>query len=123
MHWKKKIEVVETAELRYYLGGINGIKALSVYRLFALPYVRSMLINFKRAIALDPNYTPAIEAYIESLCLVPSIIGGDIRKQKNYRINYFNSITLRDIFQKALLRSLWAKKKLLKQPIRRPLLY
>ena len=75
-----KIKIAETAELRYYLGGINGIKALSVYRLFALPYVRSMLYNFKKAIALDPKYTPAIEAYIESLCLVPSIIGGDVEK-------------------------------------------
>jgi hypothetical protein len=75
-----KLAITETAELRYYLGGINGIKALSVYRLFALPYVRSMLYNFKQAIALDPTYTPAIEAYIESLCLVPSIIGGDVEK-------------------------------------------
>ena len=82
-----KLAITETAELRYYLGGINGIKALSVYRLFALPYVRSMLYNFKQAIALDPTYTPAIEAYIESLCLVPSIIGEMLKRPYNCPIN------------------------------------
>ena len=78
---EEKIELTsENALLRYYLGGVNGIKALSVYRLFAIPYVRSMLNNFNRSLALDPNYTPALEAYIEALCLVPAIIGGSIQK-------------------------------------------
>lgn len=70
----------ENAALCYYLGGVNGMKALSVYRLFALPYVRAMLNNFKRSLQLDPTYTPAIEAYIEALCLVPAIIGGSVEK-------------------------------------------
>ena len=38
----------------------------------------------KRAIILDPNHLPALEAYIESLCMVPSLIGGDIEKAKQF---------------------------------------
>lgn len=72
----------ESAQLLYFLGGANGIKALQVNRMFSVSYVKAMLKNFKRALALDPNHLPALEAYIESLSMVPSLIGGDIDKAK-----------------------------------------
>ena len=59
----------ESAQLRYLLGGANGIKALQVNKMFSITYVKAMLENFKRAM-LDPNHLPALEAYIESLCMV-----------------------------------------------------
>lgn len=74
----------ESAQLRYLLGGANGIKALQVNKMFSITYVKAMLENFKRAIILDPNHLPALEAYIESLCMVPSLIGGDIEKAKQF---------------------------------------
>ena len=72
----------ESAQLLYFLGGANGIKALQVNRMFSVSYVKAMLKNFKRALALNPNHLPALEAYIESLSMVPSLIGGDIDKAK-----------------------------------------
>ena len=74
----------ESAQLRYLLGGANGIKALQVNKMFSITYIKAMLENFKRAIILDPNHLPALEAYIESLCMVPSLIGGDIEKAKQF---------------------------------------
>ena len=100
---EEKIDLGETAELRYYLGGINGLKALSVYRLFALPYVRSMLNNFKRSLELNPNYTPAIEAYVESLCLVPSIIGGDLKKALQLSEHLLQLNTIEGYFSKGFI--------------------
>lgn len=72
----------ESAQLLYFLGGANGIKALQVNRMFSVSYVKAMLKNFKRALALNPNHLPTLEAYIESLSMVPSLIGGDIDKAK-----------------------------------------
>lgn len=80
---EQKIALVgENARLRYLLGGANGIKALQVSRMFSIPYVKAMLYNFERSLALDPTYIPALEAYIESLCMVPSLLGGDTEKAK-----------------------------------------
>ena len=80
---KDKIELQgESAQLRYLLGGANGIKALQVNKMFSIPYVKAMLYNFERSLALDSTYIPALEAYIESLCMVPSLLGGDIEKAK-----------------------------------------
>ena len=74
----------ESAQLRYLLGGANGIKALQVNKMFSITYVKAMLENFKRALMLDPNHLPALEAYIEALCMVPSLLGGDIEKAKQF---------------------------------------
>lgn len=74
----------ETAYLRYLLGGANGIRALQVSRIRSLPYVRKMLFNFQRSIALDKTYLPAYEAAVESLCQVPEIIGGSKDKAQEY---------------------------------------
>lgn len=81
----KKIEISgETAPLRYRLGGANGIRALQVAKFFSIPYVKAMLKNFHRAVAIDSTYTPAIEAAVESLCKVPSVLGGDLSRAKKY---------------------------------------
>lgn len=81
----KKIEISgETAPLRYRLGGANGIKALQITKFFSIPYVKAMLKNFHRAVAIDSTYTPAIEAIVESLCKVPTVLGGDLSRAKKY---------------------------------------
>ncbi len=72
----------ENAQLRYLLGGSNGIKALQVNRMLSVSYVKEMLFNFERALVLDPSHLPALEAYIESLCMVPALLGGDLAKAK-----------------------------------------
>lgn len=74
----------ESAQLRYLLGGANGIKALQVNKMFSITYVKAMLENFKRALMHDPNHLPSLEAYIEALCMVPSLLGGDIEKAKQF---------------------------------------
>lgn len=74
----------ETAQLRYLLGGANGIKALQMAKLFSLPYVKAMLSNFHRAVVIDSTYTPALEAIVEALCQVPSVLGGDLKEAKHY---------------------------------------
>jgi len=74
----------ESAQLRYLLGGANGIKALQVNKMFSISYVKAMLENFKRALLLDPYHLPALEAYIEALCMVPSLLGGDINRAKQF---------------------------------------
>lgn len=74
----------ESAQLYYLLGGANGIKALQVNKMFSITYVKAMLENFKRALILDPNHLPALEAYIEALCMVPSLLGGGIDKAKQF---------------------------------------
>lgn len=70
----------ETAHLRYLLGGANGIKATQISKFLSFPYVKAMLRNFERSVAIDSTYTPALEAYIESLCMVPDLLGGDLDK-------------------------------------------
>lgn len=80
-----KIELTgETSKLRYLLGGANGIKALQMAKLFSLPYVKVMLNNFNRAVAIDSTYTPALEAIVEALCQLPSVLGGDFAQAKHY---------------------------------------
>lgn len=78
---EQKIALVgENARLRYLLGGANGIKALQVSKMFSISYVKAMLFNFERSVELNPNYLPALEAYIESLSMVPSLLGGSMEK-------------------------------------------
>ena len=74
----------ESAQLRYLLGGANGIKALQVNKMFSITYVKAMLENFKRALMLNPNHLPALEAHVEALCMVPSLLGGDLDKAKQF---------------------------------------
>ena len=79
---EKILLVGESAQLWYLLGGANGIKALQVNRMLSIPYVKAMLQSFERAIALNPQHLPALEAYIEALSMVPSLLGGDIKRAK-----------------------------------------
>jgi len=74
----------ENAQLRYLLGGANGIKALQVNKMFSIPYVNAMLENFQQALILDFDHLPALEAYVEALCMVPSLLGGDKAKARQY---------------------------------------
>ena len=72
----------ETAKLRYLIAGTNGIIALQQSKIFSIPYVKSMLKNFERSIQLDASFLPSYEAYTEALCMVPSLLGGDVKKAK-----------------------------------------
>ena len=101
----------ENAALRYYLGGVNGMKALGVYRLLALPYIRAMLNNFKRSLQLDSTYTPALEAYIEALCLVPAIIGGSVEKAKDLSIQLITLSLVEGYFSKGFIANHLGKEK------------
>ena len=74
----------ENVQLRYLLGGANGIKALQVNKMFSIPYVNAMLENFEQALTLDSKHLPALEAYVEALCMVPSLLGGDRNMAKQY---------------------------------------
>ena len=79
---EKRVLDGETAGLYYLIAGTNGIIALQLSRFFSIPYVRAMLENFDKSIALDPTFTPSYEAYVEALCMVPALLGGDVNKAK-----------------------------------------
>ena len=95
----------ESAQLRYLLGGANGIKALQVNKMFSITYVKAMLENFKRALMLDPNHLPALEAYIEALCMVPSLLGGDIEKAEQFAAQLMRLDPVLGYFAKAFIAS------------------
>ncbi|MDA8924186.1 hypothetical protein OAC17_03335 [Flavobacteriaceae bacterium] len=79
---EKLILVGESAELFYLIAGTNGIIALQTNPLFSIPNVKAMLKNFDQSIKTDPSFVPSYEAYIEALCMVPSLLGGGIDKAK-----------------------------------------
>ena len=93
----------ENAPLRYRLGGANGIKALQVAKFFSIPYVKAMLENFHRAVAIDSTYTPAIEGAIESLCKVPTVLGGDLARAKEYAEMLFRQDRVKGYFAKGFI--------------------
>ena len=95
----------ESAPLRYRLGGANGIKALQVAKFFSIPYVKQMLKNFHRAVAIDSTYTPAIEAVIESLCKVPTVLGGDSARAKKYAEILYRQDRVEGYFAKGFIAS------------------
>lgn len=72
----------ETAALHYLIAGTNGIIALQTNRFFSIPYVKAMMENFNLSLKIDPEYVPTYEAYIEALCMVPSLLGGDLNLAK-----------------------------------------
>ena len=39
-----------------------------------------MLKKFSKALDLDPNHVPTLEAYVDALYSVPKILGGDKKK-------------------------------------------
>lgn len=99
-----KIELEgENAQLRYLLGGANGIKAIQTAKLFALPYVRAMLHNFHRAVAIDSTYTPALEAIVEALCQVPPILGGSLSEATAYADILYQQSTIEGLFAYGLI--------------------
>ena len=82
---EKEIKVhPKKAELYYSLAGIQGIRSLEVSKIFAPPYLRGMIQNFEKALQLSPQFIPAIEAYIEVLCKIPSLFGGSKEKAKEW---------------------------------------
>ena len=74
----------QKAEMYYRLAGIQGIRSLEVSRIFAAPYLKGMIQNFEKALQLSPNYIPALEAYIEVLCKIPSFFGGSTTKAQEW---------------------------------------
>ena len=79
----KQIDIEgESPYLLYRLGGINGILA-SKKNFMSIIYLNEMMKNFSRALDLNPNHIPTLEAYIDALQNAPIFFGGDKRKAKN----------------------------------------
>ena len=77
----RKIEIEgESPDLLYQLGGTNGILASQKKNVFSIIYLNEMLKNFSKALDLDPNHVPTLEAHIDALYSVPKILGGDKKK-------------------------------------------
>lgn len=81
---KEIIHNPKKAELYYRLAGVQGIRSLEVSKIFAPPYLRGMIKNFDSALVLSQDYIPAIEAYIEVLCKIPSLFGGSVTKAEEW---------------------------------------
>ena len=54
---------------------------------------------------LDPNHLPALEAYIEALCMVPSLLGGDIEKAEQFAAQLMRLDPVQGYFAKAFIAS------------------
>ena len=77
----RQIEIEgENPDLLYQIGGTNGILALQKKNFFSIIYLNEMLESFSKALDLDPNHVPTLEAYIDALYSVPKILGGDKKK-------------------------------------------
>ena len=77
----RQIEIEgESPDLLYQLGGTNGILASQKKNFFSIIYLNEMLRSFSKALELDPNHIPTLEAYIDALYSVPKILGGDKRR-------------------------------------------
>ena len=77
----RQIEIEgESADLLYQLGGTNGILASQKKNFFSIIYLNEMLKSFSKALDLDPDHVPTLEAYIDALYSVPKILGGDKKK-------------------------------------------
>ena len=77
----RQIEIEgESADLLYQLGGTNGILASQKKNFFSIIYLNEMLKSFSKALDLEPNHVPTLEAYIDALYSVPKILGGDKKK-------------------------------------------
>ena len=79
---EKLILTGETAALYYLIAGTNGIIALQTSQFFSIPYVKAMMENFNLSLKIDPEYVPSYEGYVEALCMVPSLLGGDLNLAK-----------------------------------------
>ena len=77
----RQIEIEgENPDLLYQLAGTNGILASQKKNFYSIIYLNEMLKNFSKALDLDPNHVPTLEAYIDVLYSVPKILGGDKNK-------------------------------------------
>ena len=77
----RQIEIEgESVDLLYQLGGTNGILASQKKNFASIIYLNEMMKNFSKALDLNPNHIPTLEAYINALCSVPKIFGGDKKK-------------------------------------------
>ena len=77
----RQIEIEgESPDLLYQLGGTNGILAYQKKNFLSIIYLNGMLNNFSKALDLDPNHVPTLEAYVDALYSVPKILGGDKKK-------------------------------------------
>lgn len=77
----RQIEIEgESPDLLYQLGGTNGILASQKKNFFSIIYLNEMLKSFSKALDLDADHVPTLEAYIDALYSVPKILGGDKKK-------------------------------------------
>ena len=85
--WETSIEYLEKllktnpTSMRYFLlGGAAGFRALEVSVFSSLKYINIMKPAFEKALELEPNHIPTLEAYVDALYSVPKILGGDKKK-------------------------------------------
>ena len=57
-----------------------GFLTFTKKNFFFIIYLNEMLESFSKALDLDPNHVPTLEAYIDALYSVPKILGGDKKK-------------------------------------------
>ena len=91
----RQIEIEgESSDLLYELGGTNGIIASRKKNFFSIVYLNEMLKNFSKALELEPNHVPTLEAYIDVLYSLPKILGGDKKKaiELAQRLNQISKI-------------------------------
>ena len=77
----RQIEIEgESSDLLYQLGGTYGILASKKKNFSSIIYLNEMLKSFSKALELEPNHIPTLEAYVDALYSVPKILGGDKKK-------------------------------------------
>lgn len=68
----------------FKLGGVYGMKALSVNKFRALTIIDDVKFHLKKAAALDVNHIEARWALIELYLQLPGIIGGSVKLAKKF---------------------------------------
>ena len=81
---EKAIKINPNARRYYLLGGAAGFRALEVSVFSSLKYVNIMKPAFEKALELEPKNPLYLRAQIDVLISLPSILGGNIEKAKEY---------------------------------------
>jgi len=74
----------KSARYHYWLGKAYGREAEHANWLRAVLLAKKARAAFERAVALDPDYVPALEALIEYYRSAPAFLGGSAEKAATY---------------------------------------
>ncbi len=91
-NWDKAIEYYKklvdkkpkVANYQYKYGGVLGMKAKSVSKFKALPFVKNAKEALTKAADLDKNHVASRWALVKMYMRIPIIIGGSTKKAKRY---------------------------------------